>query len=282
MTTKQDDALEVEKLSIGDIVQSVRRLSIGSVVWLIGLLVTAFAGVWGASHWWTLRETSVPKTGLSIVPPAIAQPVGELPQPSIEGTDLLKDISVFDLRSWTPTGAAAMVRRESPVNYINYLHLKKVRPIEKYVIRYGTEGYAIDLRCITHAFTVLERERSPQQTSGKQYALEVDISSEPVGREFLLVVEATYWNGFSNPNEEYASTYTDTDINPSGELALIVLFPESKPFTEYKLLDGPSEGDAMDAYRGVHSFYADSNKRFIYWSIRERKVNHRYKLHWKW
>lgn len=273
------EGVDIERISLGKVLSGIRRLSLGSVLWLLGGAFAALVVSFQVGQWWI--ENHRGERNIVVPPPSVLKIV-DLPTPSSVGTDLLKDISVFDLRAWVPVQGADRNRRISPVNYINYLHLRKTKAVGKYIIHYGTGGYAIDLRCVTHSFVVYQRNASPQHLQGKEYAVEVDISHEQVDKEFLIVVEATYWNGFSNIESESASTYTDRDINSLGELALIVLFPETKPFTSYELLEGSSDTENVTPYRGVHAFYADSNKRFIYWSVRQREPDHHYKLQWGW
>ena len=277
----QERGLDIQGLSIRDVVGATQRLSLGSIAWILGLTFTSVAGIWGGGVWWG-SQIRAQSEGALVVPPASVRQVNELPSNSPEGTELLKDISVFDLRSWVPVPPRDRERRVSPVNYINYLHIRKTHNISSYVIHYGTAGYAIDLRCVTHECSVLQREPSPQHLGQKEYAVAVDVSNEAVGKEFLIVIEATYWNGFGDAANESASTYTDHDIGPLGELALIVLFPESKPFKEYRLLEGGDNANTPRVYRGSHSLYPDVNKRFVYWSIQERKPDQHYRLEWTW
>ena len=217
----------------------------------------------------------------TVVPPVTPKVVTQLAESSgDEYFDLIKDISVFDLRSWKPTPPNEQQSRYSPVNYINYLHVRKKKQALKFVAHYATGGYAIDLRCITQESSIFQKA-SIAHEDGKAYSVEVDVEREPVGSEFLVVIEGTYWNGFSNPHEETASTYTDRDISKLGELALVVLFPDDKPFTFFELLTKRgSDHDRRDHDNSRQ--YADREKRFIYWSIRGREPETHYKIKWNW
>lgn len=217
----------------------------------------------------------------TVVPEPAVTTVPSLPSGTDAAFELLRDMSIFDLRSWREVPAEAMDSRFSPANYINYLHVKKIRPADTYVAHYGTSGYAVDLRCITHRAKVLRREDTEDEHE-KEYAIEVDVSDMPLNTEFLIVIEATYWNGFQGPADEWAATYTDDDIRELGELGLIVLLPESKPFKSYSLWTGPDGGGADKEYIAPHGFYADKNGRFLYWSITTRKPRSHYTLRWTW
>lgn len=243
-------------------------------------LITAVGGYLVATL--GVRSSSTEKA--PVVPPPEVKTVEQLPAGTDEEFELLRDMSIFDLRSWKEVPGGAKDTRYSPANYINYLHVKKLRPANKYVAHYATSGYAVDLRCITHQAAVLKRESPqdhPAEDATKEYAIEVDVSDMPLNVEFLIVIEATYWNGFQGLMEEWAATYTDADISKLGELGLIVLLPEGKPFKSYSLWTG-SETQRERQYIAPHAFYADQGGHFLYWSITTRQPNSHYKLRWKW
>lgn len=229
------------------------------------------------------RTVSVEKP-ISVVPIQNTNLVEQLPEESNSDLyRLVKDISIYDLRQWKPTPQNLMSTRFSPCNYTNYLHIKKTRPLSKIVIHYATSGFAIDMRCITSPFKFyqLSKPIAHEGQNMKEYALVVDVSDMVINKEYLIVVEATYWNGFNNLVKEEASTYTDEEIHGLDELGLIVFFPDSKPFKNYRLRYKPKNEEEED-YRNESAFYADEKKKFIYWSIKSRLANHHYKLEWDW
>ncbi|HSU69562.1 MAG TPA: hypothetical protein VLJ39_21945 [Tepidisphaeraceae bacterium] len=223
-------------------------------------------------------------TSPSIVPARATTRVNEFAHGDDEAFVLLRDQSVWDLRGWKDTPPDKQGSRFSPANYLNYLHVKKTRPTQKYAAHFETSGYAIDLRCITHDAKVYERlaGHDRQHATGKEYQVEVDVSSVPVDQEFLIVIEATYWNGFQGEHQD-ASTYTDADTGDLGELGLIVLFPDSRPFkpSTVNLFNGPSP-EQLRPFRGDSSFYKDLDGRFLYWDIRPRLPNQHYTVKWDW
>lgn len=141
------------------------------------------------------------------------------------------------------------------------------------------------MRCISSDYKILKRDQPDEhknEIAYTEYQVEIDVSKFPLNKEFLLVVEGTYWNGFSNLKTEDASTYTDDEIDSLQELAIIVFFPENKPFTKYELLTS-EENQNEKSYRGpTTSFYADKTNRYIYWNIAEKEKNKHYKLKWEW
>jgi hypothetical protein len=218
-----------------------------------------------------------------VVPPEDKILVEKLPNNTYDDYLLRKDISIFDLRGWVPTDPADSNKKTSPANYINYLHLVKNKPIDKFVAHYSTSGAGIDLRCITHNYKLYEQKDSALRHKGeKSYGIEVDVADVPIGEEFLIIIEATYYNGFKNPLQESASTYTNRDTAGLEELSLIVLMPFEKPVKGDPVRLKGGENIAETTYRGNQKFYKDNNGRFIYWSIKDILPEMHYTLKWDW
>lgn len=254
--------------------QSPRKAILRSIhffmIFAIGLIV---AGV--------LAPKITPVVNANVVPFEKKTIVDSLPKVPDGAYSIIKDISVFDLRSWLPIPEGKENEKISPVNYFNYLHVKKISNVDKIVAHYSTSGADIDLRCITHNYEAYQ-QKSLSHDGGKEYGIEIDISKQKVGDEFLVLVEATYWNGFKDVNHESASTYTDKDVSEMKELTLIVLLPENKGVTAMPVRQEGHGGKFMD-YKGLDKFFVDSkSKRFIYWNIIDFKPDEHYKLDWNW
>lgn len=216
-----------------------------------------------------------------VVPEQSKQKVDSLPKETSGEYKLIKDISIFDLRGWKPVSESEKEIKVSPANYINYLHVVKTKPINKIVAHYSTGGYDIDLRCITHNFkTYIQTPGSADHPNEKYYGIEIDVANIPIGEEFLIVIEATYWNGFGNIERESAATYTNKETEGLEELGLIVLLPYDKPVKEVARYSG--RDGKMELYRDADKYYLDQNKRFIYWSIKKINADTHYKLDWTW
>lgn len=207
--------------------------------------------------------------------------VRELPQTNTEGYVILKDISIFDLRGWKQVPAEMKDSRFSPANYINYLHIKKISIEDSMYAHYSTSGSGIDLRCITQNYKIYEQIENSSHSEEKNYGISIDISNIPLEQEFLVVIEATYWNGFQNITEETATTYTDNNVKGLDELDLIILLPYDKPFKSINRFVG--EGNELLSYTGVERFSTDAlNNRFIFWNIRDLRPNSHYSIKWSW
>jgi hypothetical protein len=245
-----------------------------------------------------ISNVNVIVQGYPTVPPSPAEQVQTLPKETKMTDDFqtVRDLSVFDLRAWQPTPDKApdggRPERFSPAHYINYLVVRRLtetgsrRKVE-YVAQYGTEGSAIDLRCLTHLADLKEKTSGlpKDKAKGKQYAISVDVTREPVGKDFLILVEATFWDGFQGQPLEEASTYTDGDTLATSEIALSVIFPAQKPFQDLQFFEGfetPDGGLSESEYSGQSFPYREKEKRYVYWNITERKPKHFYTLRWNW
>ena len=263
---------------------SARDAVFGAVIGAVAVVVAALIPLFSR----TPPTTVTPPQNLTVVIPANVVPppknvsvVPTLKEAEGDAFRLLRDISIFDLRAWKAVPAPLLkTQRVSPVSYINYLHIKKIRQADTFIAHYSTSGVAIDLRCITHNARIFQKEMR-SHAGNRSYSLEVDVKAVPLNHEFMIVIEGTYWNSFQNIAKESAGTYIDPDGATLEELALIVLFPESKPFKDYQRMTGEDGADDVP-YRGEDSFYADIGRRFIYWSIKERQVGRHYTVEWTW
>jgi len=251
------------------------------LVALIGLAGTYLAGRGGPKE---EHKSTVEVNVNNLVPATDATPVAHLPESTpADNYSVLKDISIFDLRSWKETpDSLRNKRRFSPVNYINYMHIKKLKDINKFTAHYATSGFAIDMRCITHKASILREDKSGVHEGQTRYAVEVDISEVPLNDEFLIVVEATYWNSYNNLLTESSSTYTDNEIDGLKELSLIIFLPEGKPFKSYQLRRQVHEREEELYTHNIGTVYPDETKRFIYWSVGSITADTHYKIQWDW
>lgn len=270
--SQRDDKVTIARITA---IQAV----IVALLALIGTSITGITGYYVAKQ----KFSSVPPP--TVVPPnPNVKSVPKLDEESGEGFQTLRDVSIFDLRGWKQISPSETNLRVSPANYINYLHVKKTKEAKIYRAHYATTGSLIDLRCITHEAQVL-KQASPVEHAGQnvnEYQVDVNIENVEINKEFLIVIEGTYWNSFQNLTEESVSTYTDEDIQQLNELSIFVLLPQNKPFKSLKLWDQVTGSSERNEYRGRQSQYADKNGYFIYWSILDRKPGHHYEVTWTW
>jgi hypothetical protein len=121
----------------------------------------------------------------------------------------------------------------------------------------------------------------PQQLE-KEFAVAVDVSKEPVGKVFLVLINATYWNGFSDAAQGDASTYTDDTPPEPSDLSLLVLFPSRKMGEGIRLDTTPNEKDQWKPYADQSEAHIDTVGHYLYWNIRRKAPGHHFRVSWNW
>jgi hypothetical protein len=279
--SRSDDSASISKPSVKTRQNRIRKSVEDLVVAVIGAFKKGIVHAITAAAAGALVYFGVPSHQVlspSVVPPVNAQAIDKTTPNSDLDFRVIRDISVFDLRSWTPT--TKNDARYSPANYINYLTVRKIREARQFRAQYATTGYAIDLRCVSHKFQ-LYRVESNDETKTKTYEIAINVSDLPINSEFLIVIEGTYWNGFRNVSEESASTYTTNDIDLLQELSLILLLPKDKPIQSASLLTA-AEQRVLAPYSGESIINQDPDGRYLYWRIPRPKQHSEYTVKWRW
>ena len=148
-------------------------------------------------------------------PPPSVQHVRTIPEPSYEAFRFVRDISILDLRSsfeapwythlsgWLPIGEKPRVR---PALLKNYMVVRKMSPANEIHLTYGTSG-RLDVRCLTHQAELRRAEKTVNDRTTETWEVIADVSSVPVGQDFEIAVEATYWNAFRGESGDDYTTY---------------------------------------------------------------------------
>lgn len=234
---------------------------------------------WGFGIFQARRAQAAPT-----VPHSVQFSVKELPD-NLPGELLLEsDLSIFDLRFWKPVPEDKRWQPVSPVNYTNYLRITKTKPVKYFYAHYATSGTGIDFQCPSNPFRVLKAEAKNLHVAEgeRSYAVEIDISHEPVGETFLVLLQATYWNGFRDENSGDAATYTGGDPVVPKELGLLILFPNSKKCRDLRLETGPNSHPDWTEYGNQREATVSSDGTSVYWNIHNKKPDHHYKMVWHW
>ena len=108
-----------------------------------------------------------------------------------------------------------------------------------------------------------------------------DVSSVPLGSEFTLIVQATYWNAFSGVDGDDFSTYTHDQTDQPEAISMVVIFPSGKPFRSMTTLEqSPGQSD-------LHAFQSQGlsgpGNLSYYWSTTNKNPGRWfYKFQWTW
>ena len=148
---------------------------------------------------------------------------------------------------------------------------------------FGTTGPHLSPRALTHNASLV-KDTSGTHVHGSDtlrttWRVQVDISQEEVGVPFLIVTEATYWNGFSGEDAEWAAI---TAQSGTEEVAIIILFPELKPYETFELRACPHGSSTCGQWFGESVVVPSQNGKAFVWKIRDPEPEYTYQVHWTW
>lgn len=110
-----------------------------------------------------------------------------------------------------------------------------------------------------------------------------DVSTVPVGHEFVIEGVSTYWNSMQTKNDLWVGFIGRGELRV---VSTLIIFPENRPWKKYwatkavnqsKILIDPETYDPKNYY-----FLVDDNKKWIYWKVLQPKPGYGYQLRWEW
>jgi hypothetical protein len=214
------------------------------------------------------------------------QQVDSIPEPSYSAFIFLRDTSILDLRGLAKSSLIVRMpwlsQKSNPVNLINTMTIRKTAKADFISFTYGTSG-KLDVRCLTHKCTFRRAIQADKHDAGvlnETWEVTADVSKIPIGNEFELVVEATYWNAFDAPEKQWYATYPNSQ-HEAETVATLVLFPENKPYASYSTLAYPHGSTSGQPFIGNSRIAAAPDRLSLYWEIPESQGNDTYELHWQ-
>ena len=157
--------------------------------------------------------------------------------------------------------------------------MKKLKQKSFVEFESATTGAGIDARSLTHRYELITTKQLHYHgsTAVKPVVLKIDISNEPIGQEFLVINEMTYWNAFTGDDADWAAMHRVQNE----EVAMVVLFPEEKPVKSYEFLQY-EKGAQPEPFRGRHRSYVSENGLVLFWGPEDLKRNFVYQVRWRW
>jgi hypothetical protein len=221
-----------------------------------------------------------PARDVRVTPVEAATIVPTLVDPTYDGVEILKDVRIIDLRGRVPVPPEKKTSDKiSSATWVRYTLMKKLKDKDFVEFESATTGAGIDARSLTHKYELITTGQPHFHGSVrvKPLMLKIDISSEPVGQEFLIINEMTYWNAFTGDEADWAAMYRVQNE----EIAMVVLFPHDKPVKSYEFLEY-KQGVQPEPFRGRHRSYASENGLVLFWGPEDLKRNFVYQVQWRW
>jgi hypothetical protein len=242
----------------------------------VGILLIAFPVLLSAAS----RPSSTTPVARSF------QQVDTIPDPSYTAFRFVRDTTMLDLHNTAKDSVMSRLpivgEKSNPVNLTNTMRVRKVSASSVISFTYATSGM-LDIRCLTQQCKLKRASQKDVHSGGElkeTWEVTADVSDIPVGEEFEVVIEATYWNAFDAPQKQWYASYANDQTEPE-TLATLVLFPTSKPFSEYSTLAYPHGSTQAQLFGGVSKIVPSSDKLSIYWEIPNAQGDKTYEIHWK-
>lgn len=222
-------------------------------------------------------------------PPASVQQVQSVPDPTYDAFRFVRDVSILDLRGVTSAPWYKQIPgwqwfdrkpRIKPGVLKNYMVVRKVSPANEIHLTYGTSG-RLDVRCLTHAAQYRRAVRTIGEDTAETWEVIANVSQIPVGQEFEIAVEATYWNGFRGAQGDDYTTYAHKQSEPE-QLSIILFFPEDKPFKSATVTEYAPGSQTGSPFQGQAANWPGANNQTYYWTTISQRPEFYYKISWTW
>ncbi len=223
------------------------------------------------------------KPAVAFTPPH--EDVPRIPDPSYQDFVFLRDISVVDLRgskaqpllTWIPHFG----KKTNPATLVNTMLIKKVAAVDTIKFKYSTSG-ALDIRCLSHSCVIKHATNSGEYPGGdikEAWELTADVRDIPIGGEFQMIVEVTFWNAFDTPQKQWYATYSNNQSDLEN-VSMLLIFPEESPFKDYKEFTFTEADKTLRPFQGQSKIVPGPGNHSLYWEVPTAQPNSTFRLDW--
>ena len=196
--------------------------------------------------------------------------------------EVLRDERRYDLRGWREVPPEKMSDMFSSVTSLRRLALKKIGPADRFSEQWRTSGLNIFVSARSQYPFQIEIQ-SGDTITGKERMkvrkVSTDVSSVEVGSEFTLNSVATMWNSLQTENEQWLGLM---GYKKSFLASMLIVFPEEKHFTDYRLTVSQTTKSEQTEYSGPRVVILGQKKDWIFWKVPNPQPGYVYRLYWKW
>lgn len=264
-----------------------KKIELKGPAWLvlvaIGVLMVASPVL--AAYTQKYPDATVPSPSVQRV-----QENEDLPEEDNPAFVFISDLSILDLRqaqsvpwytSFRHLFNPSKEERTKPAILRNVMVVRKTAQANDLVISYSTTG-ALIVRCLTHDATYKEKRVTQNGTTTDTWALTINVSAMPVNVDFEVIVEATYFDAFSDPNGSDYSTYGNKQPDPEN-LSVVLIFPDDKPMKSVHIKEfPPNHGPGTDFQGSARRRPEQGGGPTYYWTTTNSRSGYYYTLAWDW
>ncbi len=224
------------------------------------------------------------------MPPATVQHVQKINNTDNPAFLVVRDVSLLDLRdsaaaSWYSKlliwlHLSNRKQRVRPSELKKYLVVRKLAPADTYQMPFATTGL-LDVRCVTHNAIYQNSKTIEGSTETDGWNVIADVSTVPVGSDFEIAVEATYWNALNGEAGDDFTTHARKQQEPE-EVSAFLLFPQDKPMKDIYVTEYPPDGGSGNRFQGMLREWRGAEGQSYYWTTTNLRPGYYYKFTWKW
>ena len=227
-----------------------------------------------------LRQTPPPP---DLPSPHPIEEVGELPNPDRTAFRILDDDRTVDLRAWRALAPGENPRNSRVVNVTRQRYLKTA-PADAFASEARTTGADVVMRVLapnpsTARGFVLRAQVNVGREAMKRRQVRADVSALPIGSEFDTRIESVYFGSLQSHDEQWFGVVGNGE---SVKVAMLMLFPEAKPFRAFELKVAPTRNAPPEPYTGPVITFAGEDKSWLYWEIVSPQAGFVYRVDWEW
>ena len=223
------------------------------------------------------------------LPPASVQHVQMINHTGNPAFTVLRDVSLLDLRDSVTTSWYSRLlhwlhlttkQRIRPSVLKKYMIVRKTAPADTFQMAFATTGL-LDVHCVTHSAIYQNSKTIEGTTETDGWNVIADVSMVPVGSEFEIAVEATYWNSFNGEGGDDFTTHARKQDEPE-DVSTFLLFPQDRPMKEIFVTEYPPDGGPESAFQGSAREWPGPEHLSYYWTTTNVRPGYYYKFSWKW
>jgi len=201
----------------------------------------------------------------------------------------LRDLSILDLRQSQKVGLTSRLsfikgqkqdKAIRPAVLRNVMLVKKKNDVDHIIFEYSTSA-TLAVRCLSQPASYEYSNMQRDGKKGQTWTVDINVGAIPVGQEFEIIIEATYYDAFTSPEQWDFTTYT-TKQKEQEQMGTIILFPDDKPYTTMHVFEYPGEGESGDPFSAAHGGYEDPHGLTYYWSFNNIRPGYYYRFKWTW
>jgi len=224
------------------------------------------------------------------MPPASVQHVQKINHTDNPAFQVIRDVSLLDLRdsqaaSWYPRlltwlHLRSKKQRTQPTVLKKYLVVRKLAPADNFQMPFATTGL-LDVHCVTHSAIYQNSKTIEGSTETDGWNVIADVSTVPVGSEFEIAVEATFWNAFNGEQGDDFTTHARKQDAPE-DISTFLLFPQDRPMKDISVTEYPPDGGEGGRFQGSMREWRGAAGLSYYWTTTNLRPGYYYKYSWKW